>query len=269
MGCSLDFSYSFSNTSHLLSYDLCPLFSQHPSLRHEISEDTLPTRTNYVYEIALGKGIEKDGTLPEDLQVRLPHLLLRIRYSQCLIKCPHDSLVCMRAINTRPNHPSEPPRILQVIPVATRHTKPKFRIAKTTTGTDIQEPHLQLTVQGSEYMGMKQKAVFHIYCDEVRRHVSIFLISINFISLEFTWSVNFRAARSFVPMEGISCLQLEIWTWLPKNHYPRQQGRLRQDARQPWRRGERNHPTGQCTWRWRLNHKNTITNTHMVYLING
>ncbi|EKM75855.1 hypothetical protein AGABI1DRAFT_109210 [Agaricus bisporus var. burnettii JB137-S8] len=148
MGCSLDFSYSFSNTSHLLSYDLCPLFSQHPSLRHEISEDTLPTRTNYVYEIALGKGIEKDGTLPEDLQ------------------CPHDSLVCMRAINTRPNHPSEPPRILQVIPVATRHTKPKFRIAKTTTGTDIQEPHLQLTVQGSEYMGMKQKAVFHIYCDE-------------------------------------------------------------------------------------------------------
>ncbi|KAF7761872.1 hypothetical protein Agabi119p4_9864 [Agaricus bisporus var. burnettii] len=154
MGCSLDFSYSFSNTSHLLSYDLCPLFSQHPSLRHEISEDTLPTRTNYVYEIALGKGIEKDGTLPEDLQ------------------CPHDSLVCMRAINTRPNHPSEPPRILQVIPVATRHTKPKFRIAKTTTGTDIQEPHLQLTVQGSEYMGMKQKAVFHIYCDEKSHEAS-------------------------------------------------------------------------------------------------
>jgi hypothetical protein len=74
----------------------------------------------------------------------------------------------MQAINTRPNHPSEPPRIIQVIPVAIDHTKPKFQITNTTTGTDTQEPHLQLTLQGLKYMNIKQKATFHIFCDKVR-----------------------------------------------------------------------------------------------------
>jgi hypothetical protein len=167
--CSLDFTYSFSNASHVFSYDLCPLFSQHQSFRHEFSEETLPTRTNYVYEIALGKGIKKDGTLPAELQVRFNalHLPSHTHSPPFVIQCPNDSLICMQAVNTRPNHPSEPPRIIQVVPVAIGHTKPNFRITNTTTGTDIQEPHLQLTVRGLEYMGMKQKAVFHVFCDKV------------------------------------------------------------------------------------------------------
>lgn len=71
MACSLDFHYTFSNASHSLVYDLCPLFSQHQPLKYDIDEDTPPTHTKYAYEIALGNGIRKDGTLPANLQVNL------------------------------------------------------------------------------------------------------------------------------------------------------------------------------------------------------
>lgn len=70
-------------------------------------------------------------------------------------------------INTRPNHPSEPPRILQVVTVASEDIRPKFRLTNTTTGLDLVENHLQLTVYGLQYQGRKQKAVFHLFCDKV------------------------------------------------------------------------------------------------------
>ncbi|KAF5349242.1 hypothetical protein D9756_009418 [Leucocoprinus leucothites] len=150
MECSFNYKYSYSNNTHRLSYDLCPLFLHHQPLTHEIIEDTPPTQTKHIYDIALGVGINKDGTLPAELQ------------------CPSNSFICLTVINTRPNHPSEPPRILQVVPVSSGDIRPKFRITNTTTGTDIIMDHLQLTVHGLEYMKQKQKAVFHMQCDKAQ-----------------------------------------------------------------------------------------------------
>ncbi|KAF9444925.1 hypothetical protein P691DRAFT_711143 [Macrolepiota fuliginosa MF-IS2] len=146
--CSFDYQHNYSNTTHSLTYNLCPLFLRYESFKHELDEDTPPTHTKYVYEIALGRGIEKDGTLPTDLQ------------------CPSTSLVCLTVINTRPNHPSEPARIIQVVSAASGDVHPKFRVTNTTNGVDHEENHLQLTVYGPQYMEQRQKAIFHMVCDK-------------------------------------------------------------------------------------------------------
>lgn len=76
--CSLDYQYSYSNATHRLAYDLCPLFIQYQALKYEMDEETPPTRTKYVYEIALGKGLKRDGTLPMDLQASVAQHTLSI-----------------------------------------------------------------------------------------------------------------------------------------------------------------------------------------------
>jgi hypothetical protein len=168
MECSFNYQYSYSNNTHHLAYNLCPLFSRHQSLKHEIVEDTPPTQTKYIYDMALGKGIKKDGTLPVDLQVIvIPLKVTNVVLNSMTSKCPSNSFICLTVINTRPSHLSEPPRILQVVPVSSGEIRPKFRIINMSTGVDIQETHLQLTVHGLQYMKQNQKAVFHMQCDEV------------------------------------------------------------------------------------------------------
>ncbi|KAJ3509912.1 hypothetical protein NLJ89_g4964 [Agrocybe chaxingu] len=90
-------------------YHLCPILSWLPhdsKSKKKIQivnyEETAPTRTRYVYDIALlgSGGLERDGTLPASLQ------------------CPEGTMICLTVINTRPEHPAEPSRILQVVPVA-------------------------------------------------------------------------------------------------------------------------------------------------------
>lgn len=68
--CSINWAHTYTNATHQLTYDLCPLFLKHQAFKHEVDEETPPTHTKHAYEIALGKGIRKDGTLPADLQVR-------------------------------------------------------------------------------------------------------------------------------------------------------------------------------------------------------
>jgi hypothetical protein len=71
MNCYIDYKHTYSNTTHTLTYDFCPLFLQNQLIKHEVIEDTPPTQTRYVYDIALGSGIKRDGTLPAELQVRV------------------------------------------------------------------------------------------------------------------------------------------------------------------------------------------------------
>ena len=96
--------------------------------------------------------------------------------TQILLQCPPASFICLTVVNTRPDHPSEPPRILQVVPVASGDIRPKFRSTNTTTDADLLETHLQLTVHGLLNMKQKQRAVFHMQCVEV--HWLFVLISL-------------------------------------------------------------------------------------------
>ncbi len=165
--CSVNWHHTYSNGTHQLFYDLCPLFLQHRAFKHEVDEETPPTYTKYVYDIALGGGVKKDGTLPAYLQVRDNFIMSPSFILMPTLECPPNSFICLTVTNTRPNHPSEPPRILQVVTVASEKFRPKFRLTNTTTGSDLVGTHLQLTVHGLQYQGQNQKAVFHMFCDKV------------------------------------------------------------------------------------------------------
>lgn len=70
-------------------------------------------------------------------------------------------------INTRPNHPSEPSRILQVVPVvAEKNLDPKERLLDVTA--DNPNPFLQLTLHGGNYLDRKQKATLQFECDQTQ-----------------------------------------------------------------------------------------------------
>ncbi|KAF9456957.1 hypothetical protein BDZ94DRAFT_1143969, partial [Collybia nuda] len=80
---------------------LCPLLKARAgNFDISIEEETPPTHTQRKYALGFGGALKWDGTLPAELQ------------------CPEGSRICLTVINTRPNHPTEPSRILQVIPIA-------------------------------------------------------------------------------------------------------------------------------------------------------
>jgi len=60
-------------------------------------------------------------------------------------------------INTRPDHPSEPPRILQVVPVA------NFEDSKP-IATSLETNQVQVALHGGKYLMKKQKAIFLYHC---------------------------------------------------------------------------------------------------------
>ncbi|KAJ7284049.1 hypothetical protein C8J57DRAFT_1001350, partial [Mycena rebaudengoi] len=82
-----------------LEFDLCPILSG-PTVLIPFAEDTPPTHTTHEYSIGMGGPLRRDLTLPAELQ------------------CPEGTWICLIVSNMRPSHPSEPTRILQVVPVA-------------------------------------------------------------------------------------------------------------------------------------------------------
>ncbi|KAG5652693.1 hypothetical protein H0H81_004078 [Sphagnurus paluster] len=126
-------------------FDLCPLIEAH-SERFDIAidEETPPTCTKKVYAVSLGGALKTDGTLPAELQ------------------CPEGTRICLTVVNTRPDHPSEPSRVLQVIPVAGADLDPRAVL-----GDKVSEhAPLQLTLHGGLYMQQKQRATFIFHCDQ-------------------------------------------------------------------------------------------------------
>ena len=65
-----EFPCSFKLDSH--DFDLCPLVaSQTNPIEITVKEETPPTRTISTYRISVNGALKRDGTLPNDLQVRL------------------------------------------------------------------------------------------------------------------------------------------------------------------------------------------------------
>ncbi|CAA7268612.1 unnamed protein product [Cyclocybe aegerita] len=160
-------------------YHLCPILSWLPydsKSKKKIQivnyEETAPTRTRYVYDIALlgSGGLERDRTLPASLQ------------------CPEGTMICLTVINTRPEHPSEPSRILQVVPVASEAEDiPEASLISFNSSSGGHQ--LQLTFHGGQYLNRRQRALFYFNCQSSEPDVSTptFLWSFNGTH-SFSWS---------------------------------------------------------------------------------
>ncbi|KAL0571026.1 hypothetical protein V5O48_010932 [Marasmius crinis-equi] len=97
-------------------------------------------------------------------------------------------------MNTRPDHPSEPSRILQVVPVAgfgtniqgeTDGLNPKFKVLRDETTS---QTSLRMTLHGGGYTGQKQKAAFVFRCDHSREKAERRNGKVT--SPKFAWSFN-------------------------------------------------------------------------------
>ncbi|KAH8830600.1 autophagy-related protein 27-domain-containing protein [Flagelloscypha sp. PMI_526] len=129
------------------SFDLCQLWNNGPFELAWIKE-TPPTRTEYRYSFDLGSPLVRDRTFPSDLQ------------------CLEDTHICLRVINTRPNHPLEPARILQVVPIATiAGFRPTAKLSDKATDIVNHRKPLILSLHGGIYNEEKQKASIYFYCD--------------------------------------------------------------------------------------------------------
>ncbi|KAJ7129434.1 hypothetical protein C8R44DRAFT_77867 [Mycena epipterygia] len=127
-------------------FTLCPLFSK-TSTSISFAEDTPPTYTTYRYELSLGVPLQQDNTLPQEL------------------RCKDGTWICLTVLNTRPAHPSEPERILQVVPVAgDLGLNPKAKLLTKVRADDLHAP-LQVTLHGGVYNFQAQKASFQLHCD--------------------------------------------------------------------------------------------------------
>ncbi|KAJ7579064.1 autophagy-related protein 27-domain-containing protein [Mycena floridula] len=125
------------------SYDLCPLIQRADELQVTKDIDTPPTHTKNTYRIGLGGPLRRNGELPPAEQ------------------CPEGTWICLSVTNTRPDHPSEPTRILQVVPVAAADgLRPTATIDHS---NDI--PFLVVTLNGGSYLDEAQRARFRFHCD--------------------------------------------------------------------------------------------------------
>ncbi|CAL1711032.1 unnamed protein product [Somion occarium] len=142
------------------SFDLCPIFDareREDGWTVETERQTPPTITKTQYKFALDKPLKKDGTLPAHEQ------------------CPDGTWICMIMSNRRPHHESEPPRILQVIPVAGRVQQPDDQ-TRYTSGLNVsasltdgrqksRHKILKVRLHGGYYVDKAQAADFFFYCD--------------------------------------------------------------------------------------------------------
>lgn len=174
---ALPCTFTIDNTE----FDLCPLLGSSKPLQISTGEDTPPTYTTNIYAVGLGRPLKRDGTLPAELQ------------------CPEGTLVCLTGeytsvlrfecaqkasvVNTRPNHPSEPERILQVVPIAggpnlrpsaklgpkANADDPHGRISRsrcTQSGLTMYAGTLLIHWHGGSYSNRPQKALFKFHCDK-------------------------------------------------------------------------------------------------------
>ncbi|KAF8641802.1 hypothetical protein AX16_009783 [Volvariella volvacea WC 439] len=132
------------------SFRLCPLLESRraDSLLVSVAEETPPTRTKRVYRMNLQDKLHRDYTLPAELQ------------------CPEGTWICLTVENTRPSHPSEPTRILQVVPISGEPgLVPKFKLLPKEQEDDGPHGPLRLTLHGGKYTNQTQKASLVFYCD--------------------------------------------------------------------------------------------------------
>ncbi|PPQ78277.1 hypothetical protein CVT25_011736 [Psilocybe cyanescens] len=161
--CTFNVYPESSNT--VLQYNVCPLLigsNGVKSIQVIKDEDTPPTHTRHIYDIAMmgTNGLEWDGTLPSSLQADVA--LTRISIRALIHQCPTGTWICLTVINSRPDHPSEPLRVLQVMPISTvEKSNPKASYV-----SENLENHLQVAFHGGRYMGKKNKALFHFTCDQ-------------------------------------------------------------------------------------------------------
>ncbi|KAJ7228434.1 hypothetical protein GGX14DRAFT_413193 [Mycena pura] len=147
-----------------LGFNLCPLFSTPgKELLVSFAEETPPTRTTQRYAIRFGAPLKHDGTLRSELQ------------------CPDGTWICLTVLNTRPSNPSEPDRILQVVPVANdAGLNPRAKMLTKVRAEDLHEP-MQVTLHGGLYNRQPQKASFQFHCDHTLEEPT---------SPEFIWKFN-------------------------------------------------------------------------------
>ncbi|KAL1741355.1 hypothetical protein HDZ31DRAFT_67012 [Schizophyllum fasciatum] len=147
---TLPCSFTLDSAGQASHYDLCPLLRGADTLRITSHEDTPPTRTEFTYTLGLGEAIKRDKTLPAELQ------------------CGEGTWVCLQVINSRPSHPSEPPRVLQVVPVA---GEPGLRPTAKLVNRKVKEAEgevavLRVVLHGGRYTERSQKAVLDFICAE-------------------------------------------------------------------------------------------------------
>lgn len=155
---------SFQIDNHL--FDLCPITASHPGpLTINLDEETPPTRTRSTYSISLDGPLKRNGTLPAELQ------------------CPDRTWICLTVTNARPNRPSEPTRVTNVIPIAVDpNLNPTVKLGAKAK-LDDRHPPLQVTLHGGSYTSrnVKQKATFQFVCDHNAEEPT---------EPEFAWSFN-------------------------------------------------------------------------------
>ncbi|THH17934.1 hypothetical protein EW146_g2971 [Bondarzewia mesenterica] len=145
------------------NYNLCPLFNGVRGRRKtmEFENQTPPTVTKVVYDLSLDGPLERNTTLPEHEQV-VPMFI---------------STTCKRitaAINRRPDHRSEAPRILQVVPVVANFSKKalspsseRFAVHAMLgkASDEHMPPPLWIHLTGGHYVDKPQKGLIHFICD--------------------------------------------------------------------------------------------------------
>ncbi|KDQ53930.1 hypothetical protein JAAARDRAFT_38901 [Jaapia argillacea MUCL 33604] len=154
-------------------YDLCPIFTpQHDDKPIVVAfgQKTPPTITRTEYRIALGGALKTNESLPEHEQ------------------CPDGTWICLMTYNRRPEHRSEPPRILQVIPVAGSLKLDKdlgywsgLNATAELGKTEDRHPALNLRLHGGYYVDKPHKALFNFICDHKVEEPS---------SPKYSWSWN-------------------------------------------------------------------------------
>ncbi|KIY67556.1 hypothetical protein CYLTODRAFT_375893 [Cylindrobasidium torrendii FP15055 ss-10] len=140
-----DFPCSFELDN--FAFDLCPLVRGRNAIALNVEEDTPPTKTTSRYSISVDGSLIRDRTLPKDLT------------------CPDDTWICLEVSNTRPNRPSEPERITQIVPIAIgSKLVPKAKFGIKRHESDVHAP-LRVILHGGTYTGRRQKALFEFVCD--------------------------------------------------------------------------------------------------------
>lgn len=142
-------------------FKLCPLFEGDWKSRFkqlEWEEQTPPTVTKTVYKMNLAGPLKVDQTLPEHEQ------------------CPPGTWVCKTTINTRPDHRSEAPRILSVVPVVgdieeNKNQEEQFGVfaqfgQSWSQRPDDDLPPLWIRMQGGSYVNEPQRALINLRCND-------------------------------------------------------------------------------------------------------
>ncbi|KAJ6515647.1 autophagy-related protein 27-domain-containing protein [Mycena sanguinolenta] len=174
-------SDSCNFTLDSLEFDLCPLYMfSGKSTSISFDEETPPTLNTNRYDF--GAPLKRDTQLPAEAQ------------------CPEGTWICLTVENTRPNHESEPMRIIKVIPVAREQgLNPKAKMLNKVQPDDLHEP-LQVILHGGLYRHQSQMASFEFHCDHNLDEPTQPKLSWQWNGTHtFTWRTKHACARALPP----------------------------------------------------------------------